>query len=67
MLESEDEIQELQELIVRTFAQANPHLAAIVKPERRLSARQVVRYLQGTKHVAFGTVNERGEPRVIPP
>ena len=27
MLESEDEIRELQALIDRTFAQANPHLA----------------------------------------
>jgi uncharacterized pyridoxamine 5'-phosphate oxidase family protein len=42
------------------------HLLAIVKPERQLTARQVVRYLQGTKHVAFATVNERGEPRVAP-
>jgi uncharacterized pyridoxamine 5'-phosphate oxidase family protein len=66
MFESEAEIRELQTLIDRTFAQANPHLAGIVKPERRLTARQVVRYLQGTKHVAFGTVNERGEPRVAP-
>jgi uncharacterized pyridoxamine 5'-phosphate oxidase family protein len=66
MFESEDEIGELQALFDRTFAQANPHLAKIVKPERRLTARQVVRYLQGTKHVAFATVNERGEPRVAP-
>ena len=66
MFESEDEIRRLQGLFDRTFAQANPHLAKIVKPERRLTARQVVRYLQGTKHVAFATVNERGEPRVAP-
>ena len=66
MFESENEVRDLQALIDRTFARANPHLARIVKPERRLSARQVVRYLQGTKHVAFGTVNERGEPRVAP-
>jgi uncharacterized pyridoxamine 5'-phosphate oxidase family protein len=26
----------------------------------------VVRFLQGTKHVAFATVNDRGEPRVAP-
>jgi uncharacterized pyridoxamine 5'-phosphate oxidase family protein len=50
----------------RTVANANPHLVAIVTPERRLNARQVVRYLQGTKHVAFATVNDRGEPRVAP-
>jgi uncharacterized pyridoxamine 5'-phosphate oxidase family protein len=66
MFESEDEVHELQALIDRTFAAANPHLAGIVKPSRRLNARQVVRYLQGTKHVAFATVNERGEPRVAP-
>ena len=63
MFESGDEIRELQAPMDRTFARANPHLLAIVKPERRLNARQVVRYLQGTKHVAFATVNARGEPR----
>ena len=66
MCESEDDIRELQALMDRTLAQANPHLAKLVKPERRLTAQQVVRYLQGTKHVAFATVNERGEPRVAP-
>jgi uncharacterized pyridoxamine 5'-phosphate oxidase family protein len=66
MFESEDDVRELQALIDQTFARANPHLVNIVKPERRLDARQVVRYLQGTKHVAFATVNERGEPRVAP-
>jgi uncharacterized pyridoxamine 5'-phosphate oxidase family protein len=66
MFESEDDVRELQALIDRTFARANPHLANIVTPERRLNAGQVVRYLQGTKHVAFATVNERGEPRVAP-
>jgi uncharacterized pyridoxamine 5'-phosphate oxidase family protein len=66
MFESEDDVRELQALIDRTFARANPHLAKIVKPERRLNAGQIVRYLQGTKHVAFATVNERGQPRVAP-
>ena len=66
MFEYEADVRELQALIDRTMARANPHLSEIVKPERRLTARQVVRYLQGTKHVAFATVNERGEPRVAP-
>ncbi len=66
MFETEAEIEELDGLLDRTLAHANKHLTAIVKPERRLKARQVVRYLQGTKHVAFATVNERGEPRVAP-
>jgi uncharacterized pyridoxamine 5'-phosphate oxidase family protein len=66
MLESEADVRELQALLDRTLAHANPHLLAIVTPERRLTAQQVVRYLQGTKHVAFGTVNELGQPRVAP-
>src|SRR4051812_49716956 len=66
MLESEDDVRQLQALFDRTFARANPHLSEIVKPERRLNARQGVRYLQATRHVAFATVNERGEPRVAP-
>lgn len=66
MFESDEEIRELQALIDRTLEHANPHLVSIVSANRRLTARQVVRYLQGTKHVAFATVNERGEPRVAP-
>lgn len=66
MFETEEEIEELDELLDRTLSHANAHLTRIVKPERRLNARQVVRYLQGTKHVAFATVNERGQPRVAP-
>ena len=66
MHETEQDLAELQELLERTLARANPHLTSIVSPERRLTARQVARYLQGTKHVAFATVNERGEPRVAP-
>ena len=66
MYETAEDLAELQELLDRTFSRMNPHMAAIVKPERRLSAQQVVTYLQGIKHVAFATVNERGEPRVAP-
>jgi uncharacterized pyridoxamine 5'-phosphate oxidase family protein len=66
MYETEDDVRRLQELLDRTLARANPHLTSIVSPERRLTARQVVSYLQGTKHVALATVNERGEPRVAP-
>jgi uncharacterized pyridoxamine 5'-phosphate oxidase family protein len=66
MFESDEDVRELQALMDRTFERANPHLAEIVNPSRRLSAQQVVAYLQGTKHVAFATVNERGEPRVAP-
>jgi hypothetical protein len=64
--ETPEEVQRLQALMDATHARANAHMTAIVKPERRLSAAQVVAYLQGLKHVAFGTVNARGEPRVAP-
>jgi uncharacterized pyridoxamine 5'-phosphate oxidase family protein len=66
VFETEAEVDELQVLIDRTLARANPHLTSIVKPERRLNAHQVVRYLEGTKHVAFATVNAKGQPRVAP-
>jgi len=66
MFETEADIQELQALIERSEAQMGRHMRSIVKPERRLSARQVVGYLEGIKHVAFATVNGRGEPRVSP-
>lgn len=66
MHESEGEVRELQALLDRTHARMNAHMAEIVKPERRLSARQVVSYLQGIRHVAFATTNDKGEPRVAP-
>jgi hypothetical protein len=66
MLETPDEIAELQRLMDATLGRANSHMLSIVTPERRLSARQLVAYLQGTKHVALATVTPRGEPRVAP-
>jgi Pyridoxamine 5'-phosphate oxidase len=64
--ETEAEIADLQRLIDGTMARANPHMTGIVTPDRRLTARQVVTYLQGVRHVAFATVNGKGEPRVSP-
>jgi uncharacterized pyridoxamine 5'-phosphate oxidase family protein len=66
MFETDAELAELDALFQAHMARANPHMLAIVKPERRLNARQVTRYLQGTRHVAFATVSARGEPRVSP-
>jgi hypothetical protein len=62
--ETPQELEELQALIDRSFAGAGPHLLRIMKPERRLTARQVVRYLDGIKHISLATVTARGEPRV---
>lgn len=66
MFETDAEIAQLQAMLDAHLARANEHMLAIVTPERRLTARQVVTYLRGTKHVAFGTVTSKGEPRVSP-
>ena len=66
MFETDAELAELDALFQAHLAGANPHMLAIVTPERRLSARQVTKYLMGTKHVAFATVTSKGEPRVSP-
>lgn len=66
MYETPQELEELQALIDRSFAGAGPHLLKIMTPERRLTARQVVRYMDGIKHISLGTVTARGEPRVAP-
>lgn len=66
MLETEAELAEIQAMFDAHLAHANLHMTAIVTPERRPTARQVARYLTGTKHVAFATVTSKGEPRVSP-
>jgi general stress protein 26 len=66
MFETEAEIQRLQAMLDAHMARANQHMTNIVTPNRRLTARQVATYLQGTKHVAFATVTSKGEPRVSP-
>ena len=66
MFETEAEIQRLQAMLDAHMARANQHMTNIVTPKRRLTARQVATYLQGTKHVAFATVTSKGEPRVSP-
>ncbi len=66
MDETPGELADLQELLDRSFAAAGDHLRAIVRPERRLSARQVAAYLQGVKHIAVATVTASGQPRVAP-
>jgi uncharacterized pyridoxamine 5'-phosphate oxidase family protein len=66
MRETPAEIAELQAWFGAHMASANPHMTGIVSEARRLTANQVVRYLTGTKHVAFATVTSKGEPRVSP-
>lgn len=66
MLETEAQIEELQTLLDRSFERAGAHTRSIITPERRLTARQLVEYLRGTRHIAVATVTSKGEPRVAP-
>ena len=69
MYETDDEIRQLQELLTRSHAGMNPHMRAILTPDRALTARQVVTYLQGVKQVALATVSEvtvTPAPKVAP-
>jgi hypothetical protein len=66
MFETEEQIAELQAALDRSAARLGRHGSVILTPERRLTARQVVTYLVGMKHIVVGTVTSRGEPRVAP-
>lgn len=66
MRETAADIDFLQSLMDTTLADISPHMASIVTPDKRLRASQVVRYLEGIKYVALGSVTPAGEPRVSP-
>lgn len=62
MLETPEELAELQAVLDRSFERRGRYAAAIVTPERRLTAAQTVTYLQNAKPVVLATVSARNEP-----
>ena len=67
MREDQAELQRLQDLVDDSVARASPFLReAFTMPEHTLSARQLVRYLEGAVPVAVATVNSKGDPQVVP-
>lgn len=66
MHESPGEIARLQQLLDESYEKAGSHLKTIITPERRLSAEQVCRELQGMTLLSLATVNSRCEPIVGP-
>jgi hypothetical protein len=64
MRESAEEIAALQGLMDASHARSTNHLRDIISGERRLSAEQVVRALEGMKVLSLATVTAKGEPRV---
>jgi len=64
--ETEQQVAEMQTILDRSYERIGAHASVIITPERRLTARQVVNYLVGMKHIVVATVTSRGEPRVGP-
>jgi Pyridoxamine 5'-phosphate oxidase len=66
MLETPDDIDRLQRLLDDSAAGAGPHLRGIITGDRRLSAAQVSRVLQGMRLLVVATVTADGRPLVGP-
>jgi general stress protein 26 len=64
MLETEDELRDLQALLDRSRAGATGHLRDIINDERALSAGDVVGLMTGMKVLVLATVTGGGEPRI---
>jgi uncharacterized pyridoxamine 5'-phosphate oxidase family protein len=64
--ETPDDIAALQELLVRSYAAAGPHLLRIHTPDRRMSAEQIADRLTGMRLLALATATADGRPRVGP-
>jgi Pyridoxamine 5'-phosphate oxidase len=65
--ETAAEMTELQHLIDRSLARTRPHMRAIIHPEKySLSAKQVVKLLDGMRTVAVAAPAPNGDPLVAP-
>jgi hypothetical protein len=62
MRETAEELAALDGLLTRSVAGGNPHLLAIMTPERRLSAEQMVHALEGMQTLVVATVTADGRP-----
>jgi general stress protein 26 len=66
MLETPDELDNLQQLLDRSMAGAGEHLRGIITDERRLPAAELARQLQGMRLLAVATVTADGRPLAGP-
>ena len=62
MRETPEEIAELQRLLDASIASDNEHLLAIMTPERRLTAEQMVRIMTGMQVLVIATATSDGRP-----
>jgi hypothetical protein len=66
MLETPEELGNLQQLLDRSMAGAGEHLRGIITGERRLSAAQLAGRLQGMRLLTVATVTADGRPLAGP-
>jgi hypothetical protein len=66
MLETREELAQLQELMDASMAAAGPHLSAIITAERRLTAAQLCEQLTGMRLLSVATVTADGRPLAGP-
>jgi hypothetical protein len=63
MYETNEELDALDALLAASFIGATNHLTEIISDDRRLSARDLAKYLIGVRHLTVATVTAQGEPR----
>ena len=63
MLETPEELDNLQQLLDRSMAGAGEHLRGIITDERQLSAAELAGRLQGMRLLAVATVTADGRDR----
>jgi hypothetical protein len=66
MLETPEELAELQALLDRSMTSAGPHLRDIITPERRLSATGLADRLVGMRLLVLATATADGRPLAGP-
>jgi len=66
MLETPEELDDLQQLLDRSMAGAGEHLRGIITGERRLSAADLAGRLQGMRLLTVATVTADGRPLAGP-
>jgi general stress protein 26 len=66
VLETPEELAQLQQLLDRSMEQGGPHLKGIISEERRLSAGELCARLTGMRLLVVSTVTADGRPLVGP-
>ncbi|WP_328321381.1 pyridoxamine 5'-phosphate oxidase family protein [Kribbella sp. NBC_00382] len=64
MKETSEEVGDLQRLLEAAYERSTEHLREIISDERRLTAAELVRILQGMCTLNLATVTAKGEPRI---